>query len=458
MRLLFNITFVTFLMLSIVNTTTAKELNNKHQENYIITYKSSHSTTKLSVDARFQNIPIATAELTKEEVNKLKQDPNIIVERDLPVYGQTQRIEWGIKRVGADRTWQSGFSGNNIKVAILDTGVGPNNDVPVVLGASFVSYTTSYTDDNGHGTHIAGIVGARNNDVGVVGVAPNVEIYAGKVLDKSNKGLTSQVIAGIDWAISNDVDIINLSVKTGDTIALREAVKRAYANGILIVAAAGNSSAYSVDYPAKYPEVIAVGSIDYNNNLSYFSNYGPEIEFVAPGQSIVSSYLNNQIANFSGTSMATPHVVGTFALLKEANPNMDAVELRELMHARTLDLGPAGRDDKYGYGLVDGYIEPPPIPEPEPITPTPPETPQDIIAIVTNGVVYVTWDANTEADLAGYNLYFDTGKHNTELIKSNNITIEGLTKGRSYYIYLTAVDNEGSESPKSRGVFIMVPL
>lgn len=443
----------------------ASELSSSQQEEkYIVTFKDKKVDEEVieevngEVTDSFTNVPIVAAELTNSEVNELKQDSNLIIEEDTLVEGQSQRIEWGIKQVKADQTWQSGYTGKNIKVAILDTGVGPNDDVPITAGASFVSYTTSWNDDNGHGTHVAGVVGAKNNDLGVVGVAPNTQIFAGKVLDKNSKGYTSQVIAGIDWAISNKVDIINLSLKSGDTTALREAVKRAYNSGILLVAASGNGSVGTVDFPARYPEVIAVGSTDTSNNLSYFSNYGQDIEVVAPGQSIVSSYTLNRLANLSGTSMASPHVAGVLALLKEANPSLSPVQIRELLQKQTVDLGDPGKDVKYGYGLVNGYVAPPVVEKPKPVNPTPPAQPALSKAWHAGGKVHANWKTNTEKDLAGYNVYAGNVKVNTSPVVSAATVIDSLQKGRSYYIHITAVDTEGSESIASKKIFVMVPL
>lgn len=203
-----------------------------------------------------------------------------------------------------------------------------------------------------------------NNSIGVVGVAPAANLYAVKVLDRKGSGYVSDVVAGIDWAITNRMDIINMSLGSSSySEALEAAVNRAYGAGILLVAAAGNSgtditSSDNVEYPAKFDSVIAVAATDATNLRAYFSSTGPEVEVSAPGVNIKSTYLNNSYVTMSGTSMATPMVSGDLALLKQANPTKTNAELRELLHQNVIDLGyldamgNAVKDNLYGFGLI----------------------------------------------------------------------------------------------------------
>ena len=227
------------------------------------------------------------------------------------------------------------------------------------------------TDDNptdetqssnlSHGSHVAGIIGAAtDNKEGIAGVYNNVDILPIRVINRFGNGDTIDLIEGIEYAIELDVDIINMSLAgSGNSSALGKAIQGAVNQGIIVVAAAGNSAYGSVQYPAAFPEVIAVGSINQDNRLSDFSNYGNELELVAPGEDIISTsgYMMNDDTfysdyyNMSGTSMATPYVSGIAALLKASNHT----DIRNILQETAVDLGDIGRDDIYGYGLVDAY-------------------------------------------------------------------------------------------------------
>lgn len=295
----------------------------------------------------------------------------------ISVESQTQ--DWGIVRTDAPAAWESEFTGKGVKIAIVDTGIAAHEDLVVEGGVSFVSYTSSYSDDYGHGTHVAGIIGARNNALGTVGIAPESSLYAVKVLDNNGSGYLSNVAAGIDWAITNKMNIINLSLgSSSSSTTLKKAVDSAYSKGILVVAAAGNSGTSSgsgdnVQYPARYDSVIAVAATDINDKRAYFSSTGNTVEVAAPGVDIVNTYLNNQYAKMSGTSMAAPYATGNLALIMQAYPGLSAASLRIKLRESTKDLGSAGKDTWFGYGLIQApdqtgdVTDPPPVPD----TPTP---------------------------------------------------------------------------------------
>ena len=321
--------------------------------------KSSVEEADGTVKKEFKNIPVVTATIPTSQIDDLKKDPDVEkVEKDIRLKISAQTQDWGIAKIHAQNSWSSGYTGKGVKIAILDTGISPHEDLSIAGGTSFVSYTTSFADDFGHGTHVAGIIGAKNNVIGTVGVAPDASLYAVKVLDNQGSGYVSDIISGIDWSITNHMNIINMSLGTNTySQALEDAVNRAYNNGILVVAAAGNDGATdgsgdTVDYPARFTNSIAVGAIDSNDTRAYFSSTGPKVEVAAPGVNVLSTYLNNQYAYMSGTSMATPYVVGDLALLKQANPTMNNVQLRALLQKKVIDLGVVGRDSFYGYGLI----------------------------------------------------------------------------------------------------------
>ena len=289
-----------------------------------------------------------------------------LIEKDPEVKTTSQTISWGYRSLGVKDAVQVGLTGKGVRIGILDTGVRLDHpDLHLSGSVSFVHGTKSPNDDNGHGTHVAGIIAAQNNGIGSVGVAPEAQIYAVKVLDSYGEGNQSDVVKGIDWAINQNLDIINLSITSPQSSDLLEAaLQRAYNHGMLIVAASGNfPSAYNeklnVLYPARYPTVIAVGSVNENLVRSTFSYYGNDLEFVAPGEKIYSTlngFGEEEYGYLSGTSMASPYVAGMAALYKQAFPELNPSGIRLYMQKSALDLGKKGRDKEYGYGLVQPPI------------------------------------------------------------------------------------------------------
>lgn len=290
-----------------------------------------------------------------------------------------QVLPWGVDRIDADRVWTLGESGDGINIGIIDTGISashPDLLGTILGGVSEVWYTANWNDDNGHGSHVAGIVAAADNTIGVIGGVPAANLYAIKVLDRNGSGYLSDVIDGIDWATANGMHVINLSLGTAaDVQSLHDAVIRARDAGVVVVAAAGNSGG-SVIYPAAYPEAIAVAATDFSNSAPYWSSRGPEVDLAAPGVNIYSTYKGTRYATLSGTSMASPHVAVAAALvLKRAtdtafdeldnscvsefdvncNGAWDPQEVQTKLEATATNLGAAGWDDIYGHGLVSAY-------------------------------------------------------------------------------------------------------
>lgn len=289
-----------------------------------------------------------------------------------------QVMPWGIDRIDADQVWTLGETGNGVRIGIIDTGISsahPDLVGNIIGGVSEVNYTSYWNDDNGHGTHVAGIVAAANNTIGVVGGVPSADVYAIKVLNRNGSGYLSDVVNGIDWAIANGMQVINLSLGAdADVQSLHDAVIRAYKAGIVVVAAAGNTGA-SVSYPAAYPETIAVAATDFLDTAPYWSSQGPEVSLAAPGVSIYSTYKGTKYAYMSGTSMAAPHVAAAAALVLDrqtdtafdgdgacvsvydtnCNGAWDPNEVKIKLQDTSIDLGAIGRDDVYGYGLVDAF-------------------------------------------------------------------------------------------------------
>ena len=335
-------------------------------------------------------IPAIAASVPEVAIEALKKNPNITnVELDSMVYALDTELDdsWGVKRIGAGYVHDSTNKGTGVKVAIIDTGIDythtdlANNFDANVKGYDFVNSDSDPMDDNGHGTHVAGVVAAEDNDFGVVGVAPEAELYALKALDETGSGYVSDVVAAIMWATdpNNDgntddrMDVINMSFGgTYNSWLLDAACLLAYyQDELILVAAAGNSGnpgggGDNVGYPAAYDSVIAVAATNQSDERASWSSTGPDVELAAPGVGIYSTYIGGY-ATLKGTSMASPHVAGVAALVwaNPANSNWTNDEVRAQLQNTADDLGVAGWDSKYGYGLVDadeaaGVLPPPP--------------------------------------------------------------------------------------------------
>ncbi|KKP28197.1 MAG: Subtilisin-like protein serine protease [Parcubacteria group bacterium GW2011_GWA2_31_28] len=279
------------------------------------------------------------------ENNEIKY---IELDQNLKLLGES--IPYNIEKTNAPNVWDE-TTGKKVKIAVLDTGIGKHKDLKVKGGVSFVS--PDFNDDNGHGTAVAGVIAALLNDKGIAGVAPDADLYAVKIMEGSNGGL-SNAIAGVEWAIDNNIDIVSMSFGMESYSQIfKEVLEEAYNNGILLVAAAGNEE--DILYPAKYSDVIAVGAVDKDNNKA--GSYGYELELVAPGVDINSTSLNDEYFIYSGTSMAAPHVTGVAALIKAYNNSLTNAEIRAKLRNDALDLGAIGKDDYYGYGLVRVNLE-----------------------------------------------------------------------------------------------------
>ncbi|MCK5253497.1 MAG: S8 family peptidase, partial [Thermoplasmata archaeon] len=313
-----------------------------------------------------------------------------------------QAIQWGVEDIKADDAWTTS-TGSGVRVGVIDTGIDkdhPDLEENIVDGINYVIKgkgklkTDNWNDGNGHGTYVAGIIAAKDNDIGVVGVAPDVDLYIVKALGDDGWGYESDVVAGIDWCVEQGVQVISMSL--GDdpgTTALRDACANAYSEGVILVAAAGNDGPRydedyeegddSIGYPAWYPSVIAVGMMinlgQWENERLWGSAAGPSLELMAPGTRILSTwndggytmYAKSKYGNMliSGTSVACPHVAGTIALVLGTTPTeewnseydttdndvWDPDEVRQLLQDTADDLWSV--DDPpsplYGWGRVD---------------------------------------------------------------------------------------------------------
>ena len=307
-------------------------------------------------------VPAIAASIPEPAIEALVANPKVTcVELDGTVWAVDAELDnsWGVKRIGAGIVHDAHNKGARVRVAIIDSGIDythPDLDANYKGGWNFVNDDHNPMDDYGHGTHVAGTVAAEDNDEGVVGVAPEAELYALKVLGAGGSGLYSNVIAALQWAVDNGIQVTNNSYGSpgdpGETV--KTAFENAEAAGVINVCAAGNSgnrrgTGDNVIYPARYESCIAVAATDSSDKRASFSSTGPAVELSAPGVSINSTLLGGGYGTMSGTSMASPHVAGTAALLIASGVG----NVRGTLAATADDLGDPGLDPKYGYGLVD---------------------------------------------------------------------------------------------------------
>lgn len=359
---------------------------------------ASLSRESVGFDINLYEAPIVMASLTDAEIKTLRNNKNVeAVEEDGPVYAldenpcfgesgiphryqrleqfrvegqpsvQAETVPVGVSQIKAPGAWDSS-RGKGIRVAVLDTGIDsahPDIAPNYKGGISFVPGQTTM-DGNSHGTHCAGTIAAAINGTGVIGVAPAASLYAVKVLDNSGSGQWSWLIAGINWCIQNKMKVLSMSLGgPGAPAALGAMCDAAWNNGLLLVAAAGNSGG-AIGAPASFPNVIAVSAIDSANVIASFSSRGPKIELCAPGVSVLSTIPGGGYGTKSGTSMACPHVAGTAALAWGGHRWANNVAIRRLLAWTSDNLGVPGRDPLYGYGRVDaeqaaGELAVPPV-------------------------------------------------------------------------------------------------
>ncbi|OMF29104.1 peptidase S8 [Paenibacillus sp. FSL H8-0548] len=305
-----------------------------------------HITSSSSPQKKIRQMPIIqgiSCRLPAEETLE-RFAGHVWIEKDckISVHSSAQKsiivdkgIPWGVNQIKAPLAWST-TTGHRIKVGVIDTGADFNHpDLRHSLsrGINLLNRSMLPHDDNGHGTHIAGTIAAANQLQGMIGVAPRALISPIKAFDHNGSAFVSDIILGIEWCIRNQINVINMSfgMKTKSK-ALLGAVTNAHNAGVIIVASSGNDGKRrSVDYPARYPQTIAVGATNKLHRIAAFSNRGAYIDVYAPGDKIVSAWLRGKYNEMSGTSMATSHVSGAIALLLAYKPDLTPTEIKSII-------------------------------------------------------------------------------------------------------------------------------
>lgn len=355
-----------------------------HSEEYVDIIVRYHDTVPSEDDLNpdFKNVmtldllPIQSMSVPASSIKDISLQPNVrrvTYDQEIETSETARDVaanDWNQDMIGTFEAWDEGFFGDAIDVAVLDTGFYDHPDMTYAGGFSIFDEEhelgpDDWTNDHdGHGTHVAGIIAAHQGTRGQ-GVAPNVNVYGIKIYHESrgNRTTVGNLLAGLEIAINQGVDIINISSGYPDPYTdMKDLIEIAHSQDILIVAASGNATDENpdIDYPAAYPEVISVANVD-NNYMHVYDSVISELnELAAPGQSIIGLGTpadNADYVTMSGTSQSTPHVVGIAALLMQKYPNESAAQIRARMQQKALDLGDEGFDIFYGHGLVQ-YSQP----------------------------------------------------------------------------------------------------
>lgn len=308
--------------------------------------------------------PVSKQLVSSKNSSKLSNTYPSMKSSDVIANDPYYKYEWDITNSQSNTAWNLLKQQRQIKVAVIDTGVDYNHadlkgKIDTTNGYNFVTNSKEVMDDNGHGTHVSGIIGANyNNNIGVTGIAgkTDIKILPIKVLDKDGSGYSDIIAQGIIYAVDKGADIINMSLGgVGQPPEINAAIDYAASRGVFIVAAAGNDNTNCYNYsPAGNPKVFTVSAISINNMKTYFSNYGTNVSIAAPGMDIIST-VPGGYAFMSGTSMASPVVAGIAGMIKAQNPRLTSTQIAKVLNNSAVDLGPKGKDIYYGYGKVNAY-------------------------------------------------------------------------------------------------------
>jgi len=291
--------------------------------------------------------------------NLLLPDSQVIETGDIQTLSDT--INWGLIDVDIPKLWEKN-KGDNINIMVCDTGITDHVDlIDNILFDKAISFIENedFTDGQGHGTAVAGIIAAKESGFGVVGVAPNSKIIPVKVLPKNSFSSIKSLEQSLEYALKIKPDIINMSLggQYPQSELFHNLLKELYHLNIPVICAMGNFGKNYSCYPAEYPETIGVTSYDKNRNISNFSSYSQDADFALPGEELLTTSLKNRYAIVKGTSFSAPFLSGIIAIIlseaKKKNINYTICQLKELLIKSCKDYGDQGKDNAFGYGIIN---------------------------------------------------------------------------------------------------------
>lgn len=294
-----------------------------------------------------------------EHPDSMYAEPNyILLPNRVPNDSFYRRYQWNLPLIRMEQSWDISEGSPDVIIAIVDTGIDlhhPEFQGKLVGGYNVIEDNNNPNDDNGHGTHVSGIIAARtNNHEGIAGISWRSRLMPVKAIGADGSGTAFDIAQGIRWATDHGARVINLSVGNyTPSAALQEACTYAYNHNVVLVAATGNDATDQPGYPAAYKEVLGVSAVDHLKRFAEFSNFGNYVDVVAPGVDIPSTYIYGDYAALSGTSMACPHVTALASLILSVNPSLTSQEVMQLIRETAADLGRPGRDYYFGYGIID---------------------------------------------------------------------------------------------------------
>lgn len=286
------------------------------------------------------------------------------IKENKTVASLSQVVDWGLHQANVPATWKT-TQGEGITILVIDTGFPTHDDIGdnAIKGKNFIP-NEPFEDQDGHQSHCVGIICAKNNSEGMVGVAPKAKAVCVKALSKSGSGTYEQLADALQYAIDTKPDIVSMSLGGSSyDKGMREKIKQLYKMNIPVICAAGNTGWGGVTWPAAYPETIAVAAHDKYGRIASFSSRGEMVEWAAPGVDIYSTYLDNGYRSLDGTSMACPFIAGVVALMLAKHKKQEAEtgendcqtipQIREHLLKYTMDKGRQGKDNSWGYGIID---------------------------------------------------------------------------------------------------------
>ncbi|NHM33802.1 S8 family peptidase [Neobacillus terrae] len=302
--------------------------------------------------------PIEMVDYFKKQKNVSFVEPHFIYLKNDINDTYYFNYQWNLPAIGTEGGWKVTRGSKDVKIAVVDTGVDlthPDLAHRLTKGYNAIENNNRADDDNGHGTHVAGIIASvTNNRKGVAGITWYNPIMPVKVLNSEGAGGSFDVAKGVRWAADHGADVINLSLGNyKNSAVMRDAINYALKKDVVIVCAAGNDNTNQPSYPAAYPGVVGVSAVDWNGRRADFSNYGNYVDVAAPGVEIASTFFNGQYASLSGTSMAAPHVTALAGLIRSVDPNLKNNEVANVITRTTQGAGQSGFDPYYGSGIIN---------------------------------------------------------------------------------------------------------